>query len=66
MLSRNHPEVDGGWLCDKGRFAYPHLAAADRVTEPLRRGELGLEPVLWDDGARRGGAPAARRGRGTS
>ena len=19
------PEVDGGWLCDKGRFTYPHL-----------------------------------------
>ena len=49
MLSRNHPEVDGGWLCDKGRFAYPHVRAADRVTEPLRRGELGLEPVGWDD-----------------
>ena len=21
MLSRNHPEIDEGWLCDKGRFA---------------------------------------------
>ncbi len=49
MLSRNHPEVDAGWLCDKGRFAYPHVRAADRVTEPLRRGELGLEPVSWDE-----------------
>src|SRR5256712_9548806 len=24
ILSRNHPEVDEGWLCDKGRFAFPH------------------------------------------
>lgn len=48
ILSRNHPEVDGGWLCDKGRFTYPHLTAEDRITEPLVRGKLGLEPVSWD------------------
>jgi len=49
VLSRNHPEVDGGWLCDKGRFSYPHVSAGDRVTEPLRRGDEGLEPVSWDE-----------------
>jgi NADH-quinone oxidoreductase subunit G len=49
VLSRNHPEVDGGWLCDKGRFAFPHLYAADRVTEPLLRiRRHGLEPVGWE------------------
>jgi NADH-quinone oxidoreductase subunit G len=37
ILARNHPEVDEGWLCDKGRFAYPSLRADDRVTVPLRR-----------------------------
>jgi NADH-quinone oxidoreductase subunit G len=37
VLSRNHPEVDGGWLCDKGRFAYGHLRADDRIHTPLRR-----------------------------
>jgi NADH-quinone oxidoreductase subunit G len=37
ILARNHPEVDEGWLCDKGRFAYPSLRADDRVTSPLRR-----------------------------
>ena len=26
ILSRNHPEVDEGWLCDKGRFALPGAA----------------------------------------
>ena len=49
ILSRNHPEVDGGWLCDKGRFTYPHLLAEDRITSPLARGSKGLEPVSWDD-----------------
>jgi NADH-quinone oxidoreductase subunit G len=48
VQSRNHPEVDGGWLCDKGRFTFPHLRADDRVHEPLVRGSLGLEPVGWD------------------
>ena len=48
VQSRNHPEVDGGWICDKGRFTFPHLGAEDRVREPLVRGELGLEPVSWD------------------
>ena len=48
VQSRNHPEVDGGWICDKGRFTFPHLGAEDRVREPLVRGALGLEPVSWD------------------
>jgi NADH-quinone oxidoreductase subunit G len=49
ILSRNHPEIDRGWLCDKGRFSYPHLRAEDRVTTPLRRGRKGLEEVSWDE-----------------
>ena len=48
VQSRNHPEVDGGWLCDKGRFSFPYLASDDRVREPLARGPQGLEPVSWD------------------
>jgi NADH-quinone oxidoreductase subunit G len=49
ILSRNHPEVDRGWLCDKGRFTYPHLRARDRITAPLRRGPKGLTEVSWDE-----------------
>ncbi|HET9461179.1 MAG TPA: molybdopterin-dependent oxidoreductase [Gaiellaceae bacterium] len=49
ILSRNHPEIDRGWLCDKGRFTYPHLRAADRITTPLRRGKKGLEEITWDE-----------------
>ncbi|HEY1370101.1 MAG TPA: molybdopterin-dependent oxidoreductase [Gaiellaceae bacterium] len=50
ILSRNHPEVDQGWLCDKGRFAFSHLRAADRIVDPLRRRRRrGFEPVSWDD-----------------
>ena len=49
ILSRNHPEVDRGWLCDKGRYSYPYLRAEDRITTPLRRGKKGLEEVSWDE-----------------
>ncbi len=49
ILSRNHPEIDEGWICDKGRFAYTHLHAEDRLGEPLQRiRRRGLEPVSWD------------------
>ncbi|MGH3134931.1 MAG: molybdopterin-dependent oxidoreductase, partial [Gaiellaceae bacterium] len=48
ILSRNHPEIDRGWLCDKGRFTYPHLRADDRITTPLLRGKKGLEEITWD------------------
>jgi NADH-quinone oxidoreductase subunit G len=37
VLSRNHPDVHEGWLCDKGRFAYDHLRATDRIRAPLLR-----------------------------
>jgi NADH-quinone oxidoreductase subunit G len=49
ILSRNHPEVDDGWLCDKGRFAYGHLQAQDRLRDPLLRvRRRGFEEVSWE------------------
>jgi NADH-quinone oxidoreductase subunit G len=50
ILSRNHPEVDEGWLCDKGRFAFTHLRTRDRIADPLRRvRRRGFEELSWDD-----------------
>src|SRR6266542_3747165 len=49
IISRNHFEIDGGWLCDKGRFAYGHLQAPDRLRDPLLRvRRRGLEKISWD------------------
>src|SRR6266516_6632157 len=49
ILSRNHQEVDQGWLCDKGRFAYRHLEADDRLRDPLLRvRRRGFEEVSWE------------------
>ncbi len=48
VLSREHDEVDDGWLCDRGRFAYPALGGPERVTEPLIRDGGELRPVSWE------------------
>jgi NADH-quinone oxidoreductase subunit G len=48
VLSRNHPEVDDGWLCDKGRFAYQAIHVDDRITTPLVRDGGELRPVSWE------------------
>jgi NADH-quinone oxidoreductase subunit G len=55
VLARDHPEVDDGWLCDRGRFAYPVLAGsasaangAPRITEPLLRDGGELRPISWE------------------
>jgi NADH dehydrogenase/NADH:ubiquinone oxidoreductase subunit G len=50
IQSRNHPQIDEGWLCDKGRFAYEHLHARDRITTPLAKaGPRRFEAISWDD-----------------
>jgi NADH-quinone oxidoreductase subunit G len=50
VRSRNHHEIDEGWLCDKGRFAFTHLRSSDRIVDPIRRVRRhGFEPVSWDD-----------------
>jgi NADH-quinone oxidoreductase subunit G len=50
ILSRNHPEVDEGWLCDKGRSTFPALHAEDRVVDPMRRsGPRRLVAIGWDE-----------------
>jgi NADH-quinone oxidoreductase subunit G len=48
VLSRENPDVDDGWLCDRGRFAYPALGGEDRVTAPLLRDGGELRPVSWE------------------
>lgn len=32
ILSRRNDAVDEGWLCDRGRFTFPALAAPERIT----------------------------------
>jgi NADH-quinone oxidoreductase subunit G len=64
VLARDHAEVDDGWLCDRGRFAYPALgavrgdegaAAANGASPTANGGARGpdvrlTEPLLRDGG----------------
>ncbi len=51
VISRNHPEVDEGWLCDRGRFAR-HEPLVERLAEPLIRDSSGLHPATWEEATR--------------
>ena len=48
VLERHNDEVDDGWLCDKGRFAYQSVHAEERITEPMVRDGGELRPVSWE------------------
>jgi len=65
VMARDNPDVDDGWLCDRGRFAYPQLGEG-RVTEPLIRDGGELRPVSWeralDEAATRLSRAGARAG----
>jgi NADH-quinone oxidoreductase subunit G len=74
VLTREHHEVDDGWLCDKGRFAYQATHADQRITAPMIRDGGELREVSWERalseaaaGLRRAGArTAALAGGGAS
>jgi len=45
VVARDNPDVDDGWLCDRGRYGFEMFGAEQRVTAPrLRSG-----PVEWDE-----------------
>ncbi|HEX6026445.1 MAG TPA: NADH-quinone oxidoreductase subunit NuoG [Solirubrobacter sp.] len=48
VLARDNEEVDDGWLCDKGRFAYQAIHSDERIVEPLVREGTELRPASWD------------------
>jgi NADH-quinone oxidoreductase subunit G len=48
VLARDHADVDDGWLCDKGRFAYQSMHVEERITDPLLREGDMLRIVSWE------------------
>ncbi|MDQ6815950.1 MAG: NADH-quinone oxidoreductase subunit NuoG [Actinomycetota bacterium] len=48
VLARENPDVDDGWLCDKGRFAYQAIHADQRVIAPMVRDGGHLREVSWE------------------
>jgi NADH-quinone oxidoreductase subunit G len=75
VLARDNADVDDGWLCDKGRFAFQMFNSAERITGPMvRAGDGSLSPISWEDAVKRvadalrdaGARAAALVGGGTS
>ncbi|HXC45241.1 MAG TPA: molybdopterin-dependent oxidoreductase, partial [Solirubrobacteraceae bacterium] len=61
VQARENPEVDDGWLCDRGRFAYPE-SVADRIAEPLLRDGGELRAVSWERALEEAGTRLKRAG----
>jgi NADH-quinone oxidoreductase subunit G len=49
VLARDNVDVDDGWLCDKGRFAFQMFGSPERITQPMVRAADGsLTPISWE------------------
>jgi NADH-quinone oxidoreductase subunit G len=66
VLARENPDVDDGWLCDKGRFGYQFVHSPERIAQPLVRDGGHLRPASWEKalesaaaGLRKAGASSA-------
>jgi NADH-quinone oxidoreductase subunit G len=46
--AEGNPEVDDGWMCDKGRFAYQAFHVDERITAPMVRDGGRLREVSWE------------------
>ena len=46
VIARDNPDVDDGWLCDRGRYGFEMFDAEERVRAPRLRG--GVE-ATWEE-----------------
>ncbi len=63
VLARDNPDVDDGWLCDKGRFAYQAIHVDERITRPLVRDAGELREVSWERALETAAGIARHKGR---
>jgi NADH-quinone oxidoreductase subunit G len=47
VLARDHDEVDDGWLCDKGRFAYQSVHVDERIVS-RSCARAAAAPATWE------------------
>jgi NADH-quinone oxidoreductase subunit G len=62
VLARENHEVDDGWLCDKGRFAYQAVHVDERIVHPMVREAGTLRPVSWERALEEAAAGLKRAG----
>jgi NADH-quinone oxidoreductase subunit G len=49
FLSRDNPEVDDSWLCDRGRFNFEFINSPERLRSPLIRRGDAFEETSWSE-----------------
>jgi NADH-quinone oxidoreductase subunit G len=49
FLSRDNPEVDDSWLCDRGRFNFEFINSPERLRSPLIRRGNAFEETSWSE-----------------
>ncbi len=49
FLSRDNPEVDDSWLCDRGRFNFEFINSPERLRSPLIRRGDSFEETSWSE-----------------
>lgn len=49
FLSRDNPEVDDSWLCDRGRFGFEFINTPDRLKSPILRRDGAFHEVSWGE-----------------
>jgi NADH-quinone oxidoreductase subunit G len=50
-MSRRNPEVEDGWLCDRGRYGFDIFESEERVRKPHIRRGAALEACSFDEAA---------------
>jgi NADH-quinone oxidoreductase subunit G len=49
VIARDNPDVDDGWLCDRGRYGFEMFAAPERIDGPRLRGGAAAS---WEEATR--------------
>jgi NADH-quinone oxidoreductase subunit G len=49
IRNRYHHELNGYFLCDRGRYGYEFVNSEQRVRRPLRRINHALQPISWPE-----------------
>lgn len=50
VVGLENPQVNDGWLCDRGQFGYDYINSEERLDAPMiRRGDGKLERASWEE-----------------
>jgi NADH-quinone oxidoreductase subunit G len=48
-FTRENPDIDDGWICDRGRYTFNYLYSPHRLRHPLIRRDGELTPASFDE-----------------